>query len=86
VLGAIGNTPLVRLASLSAATGCEARTTAQRMRMGCIRVCACAHALAPQIYAKAEFTNPGGSVKDRVAVRIIQARAAQKTQRCKRRR
>jgi hypothetical protein len=31
VLGAIGNTPLVRLASLSAATGCEARTTAQRM-------------------------------------------------------
>jgi hypothetical protein len=28
----------------------------------------------PQIYAKAEFTNPGGSVKDRVAVRILQAR------------
>jgi cysteine synthase A len=46
VLGAIGNTPLVRIASLSAATGCE-------------------------VYAKAEFCNPGGSVKDRVAVRML---------------
>jgi hypothetical protein len=31
-------------------------------------------AVAAQIYAKVEFANPGGSVKDRVAVRIIQAR------------
>ena len=43
----IGSTPLIRIASLSEATGCE-------------------------IYAKAEFLNPGGSVKDRVALEIIQ--------------
>lgn len=47
VAGAIGNTPLIRIASLSDATGCE-------------------------ILGKAEFLNPGGSVKDRVALRIIQ--------------
>eukprot|EP00249_Psilotum_nudum_P022763 c28636_g1_i1 orf=598-1077(-) len=46
VLGAIGNTPLIRICSLSQATGCE-------------------------ILAKAEFLNPGGSVKDRVALQII---------------
>jgi len=44
--GAIGNTPLVRLNSLSDKTGCE-------------------------ILAKAEFMNPGGSVKDRAALYII---------------
>lgn len=44
---AIGNTPLVRINSLSDATGCE-------------------------ILGKAEFLNPGGSVKDRVAVKIIE--------------
>lgn len=47
VAGAIGNTPLIRIHSLSQATGCE-------------------------ILGKAEFLNPGGSVKDRVALRIIQ--------------
>ncbi|CAI6006853.1 unnamed protein product, partial [Closterium sp. NIES-64] len=47
LVAAIGNTPLIRIASLSAATGCE-------------------------IYGKAEFVNPGGSVKDRVALRIVQ--------------
>ncbi|KAJ7071944.1 tryptophan synthase beta subunit-like PLP-dependent enzyme [Mycena amicta] len=41
-----GNTPLIRIPSLSNALGVE-------------------------ILAKAEFLNPGGSVKDRVAVRII---------------
>ncbi|WIA40306.1 hypothetical protein OEZ86_013677 [Tetradesmus obliquus] len=46
VLGAIGNTPLIRIASLSEQTGCE-------------------------ILGKAEFLNPGGSVKDRVALRIV---------------
>ncbi|EFJ30131.1 hypothetical protein SELMODRAFT_90610 [Selaginella moellendorffii] len=46
ILGAVGNTPLVRIRSLSEATGCE-------------------------IYAKAEFLNPGGSIKDRVAVKVI---------------
>jgi cysteine synthase A len=44
--GAVGNTPLIRLKSLSAATGCD-------------------------ILAKAEFMNPGGSVKDRAALFII---------------
>lgn len=43
---AIGHTPLIRLARLSAETGCE-------------------------ILAKAEFMNPGGSVKDRAALAII---------------
>ncbi|WOH00179.1 hypothetical protein DCAR_0519537 [Daucus carota subsp. sativus] len=47
LIEAIGNTPLIRINSLSQATGC-------------------------QILGKAEFLNPGGSVKDRVAVKIIQ--------------
>ncbi|PQP93869.1 cysteine synthase 2 [Prunus yedoensis var. nudiflora] len=47
LLGAIGNTPLIRINSLSEATGCE-------------------------ILGKCEFLNPGGSVKDRVAVKIIE--------------
>jgi cysteine synthase A len=46
VLDAIGNTPLIRLARASEATGCE-------------------------ILAKAEFMNPGQSVKDRAALYII---------------
>ena len=46
VLDAIGNTPLIRLARASAATGCE-------------------------IFGKAEFMNPGQSVKDRAALAII---------------
>ncbi|PSB25506.1 cysteine synthase A [Stenomitos frigidus] len=46
-IGAIGNTPLIRLNSFSDETGCE-------------------------ILGKAEFLNPGGSVKDRAALYIIQ--------------
>lgn len=46
VLGAIGNTPLIRLKGASEATGCE-------------------------ILGKAEFLNPGQSVKDRAALFII---------------
>ncbi|RQR38830.1 cysteine synthase A [Burkholderia sp. Bp9143] len=42
----VGRTPLIRLAKLSAETGCE-------------------------ILGKAEFMNPGGSVKDRAALYII---------------
>ena len=42
----VGNTPLIRLAGLSEATGCE-------------------------ILGKAEFLNPGGSVKDRAALWMI---------------
>lgn len=45
-VGAIGNTPLIRLRKASAETGCE-------------------------ILAKAEFLNPGGSVKDRAALQMI---------------
>lgn len=45
-VGAIGNTPLIRLRKLSEQTGCE-------------------------ILGKAEFQNPGGSVKDRAAWAII---------------
>ncbi len=43
---AVGGTPLIRLRSMSAQTGCE-------------------------IYGKAEFMNPGGSVKDRAARAIV---------------
>jgi len=43
---AVGNTPLIRLSKLSAATGCD-------------------------ILGKAEFLNPGGSVKDRAALWMI---------------
>ncbi|MFN6562050.1 MAG: cysteine synthase A [Nostoc sp. ChiSLP01] len=46
-VGAVGNTPLIRLNSFSEETGCE-------------------------ILGKAEFLNPGGSVKDRAALYIIQ--------------
>jgi cysteine synthase len=48
LVGAIGNTPLIRLKRASAATRCE-------------------------IFGKAEFMNPGGSVKDRAALAIIRA-------------
>lgn len=44
--GAVGNTPLIKLESLSAMTGCN-------------------------IMVKAEFLNPGGSVKDRAALYLI---------------
>ncbi|KAG9050218.1 hypothetical protein FS837_006889 [Tulasnella sp. UAMH 9824] len=47
VPGLVGNTPLVRINSLSDALGVE-------------------------ILGKAEFLNPGGSVKDRVALKIIE--------------
>jgi cysteine synthase len=45
-LGAVGNTPLIRIPSLSRKTGCE-------------------------ILGKAEWLNPGGSVKDRAALAIV---------------
>lgn len=46
-VGAVGNTPLIRLNRISDETGCE-------------------------ILGKAEFANPGGSVKDRAALSIVQ--------------
>ena len=51
LIGAIGNTPLVKLRRASAETGCE-------------------------ILGKAEFMNPGGSVKDRAGLAIIAAAEA----------
>jgi len=45
-VGAIGNTPLIEIPSLSQATGCR-------------------------ILGKAEFLNPGGSVKDRAALFMV---------------
>jgi hypothetical protein len=113
VLGAIGNTRLICIASLSAATGCQVGACAvvaaadsgawltlwRATSVAC--VCAwhqrtraaaspppmphtahCSSTTAihrhptphpPQkILGKAEFLNPGGSVKDRVALRIVQ--------------
>ncbi|KAH0547792.1 Cysteine synthase 1 [Glutinoglossum americanum] len=46
LVGAIGNTPLIRLNHLSQETGCE-------------------------ILGKAEFMNPGGSIKDRAALYVV---------------
>jgi cysteine synthase A len=54
LIGAIGNTPLVKLRRASAATGCD-------------------------ILGKAEFMNPGGSVKDRAGLAIIEAAEADGT-------
>jgi cystathionine beta-synthase len=48
ILGAIGDTPLVRLSRIGAG-------------------------LTPQLVAKVESLNPGGSIKDRVAVALIEA-------------
>jgi len=50
-VGAVGNTPLIFLKSLSEKTGSK-------------------------IYGKAEFQNPGGSVKDRAALGLIEAAEA----------
>ncbi len=50
-LGAVGNTPLIRLRGFSEETGCD-------------------------ILGKAEFMNPGGSVKDRAARGIVLAAEA----------
>ncbi|KAJ3391594.1 hypothetical protein HDU92_008943 [Lobulomyces angularis] len=47
LLGAIGNTPLIKIKSLSEETGCN-------------------------IFGKAEFMNPGGSIKDRAALFVVE--------------
>ncbi|KAJ1798886.1 Cysteine synthase 2, partial [Coemansia sp. RSA 2598] len=52
VVSLIGNTPLIRINSLSDHTGCE-------------------------ILAKAEFLNPGGSSKDRIALYLIEQAESQ---------
>src|SRR3954447_19707119 len=48
ILGAIGDTPMVRLSRIAAG-------------------------LRPQVVAKVEALNPGGSIKDRIAVALIEA-------------
>src|SRR4051812_49921815 len=48
LLDLIGNTPLVKLNSVTAG-------------------------LAPTVLAKVEYFNPGGSVKDRIALRMVEA-------------
>lgn len=93
LVDAIGNTPLIRINSLSESTGCE---------VDCLFFLSRTHLFLSdfmiwvvlffnlqmvvnllislllngfagfQILAKAEFLNPGGSVKDRVAVKIIE--------------
>jgi len=86
---AIGNTPLIRINSLSDATGCEVGMWGfylffsallpeqflevvlglkKKMEVGELQL----FFLGLQILGKAEFLNPGGSVKDRVAVKIIE--------------
>jgi cystathionine beta-synthase len=54
VLDLIGDTPLVRLSSVTRDLGPD----------------------APLVLAKVEFLNPGGSVKDRIAVRMVDAAEA----------
>ena len=54
VIDLIGNTPLVRLRSVTAHLGPD----------------------APLVLAKIEYLNPGGSVKDRIATRMIEAAEA----------
>lgn len=51
IVDLVGNTPLVRLTSVTAG-------------------------LAPLVLAKVEYLNPGGSVKDRIALRMIEAAEA----------
>jgi cystathionine beta-synthase len=54
VVDLVGNTPLVRLASVTRDLGPD----------------------APLVLAKLEYLNPGGSVKDRIAVRMVDAAEA----------
>jgi cystathionine beta-synthase len=50
----VGNTPLVRLRTVTRALGSAGRG-------------------APAVLAKVEYFNPGGSVKDRIALRMVEA-------------
>ncbi len=54
VIDLVGNTPLVRLSSVTRHLGPD----------------------APLVLAKVEYLNPGGSVKDRIAVRMVDAAEA----------
>ena len=41
-----------------------------------VRLSRIAAGLAPQVVAKVEYFNPGGSIKDRVAIRMVEAAEA----------
>ena len=82
VAGLIGNTPLLRIPSLSKQTGCEVGTCSMQHVHSAFSskpflplwLSTSANNTWPavaQILAKAEFLNPGGSVKDRVALTIV---------------
>lgn len=80
LVDAIGNTPLIRINSLSDATGCHVSplfplplsihfpSFTFKLQL-IINLC---NIFPLQILGKCEFLNPGGSVKDRVAVQIIE--------------
>ena len=53
----VGNTPLVRLRTVTRPLGTPGRD-------------------APAVLAKVEYFNPGGSVKDRIALRMVEAAEA----------
>ncbi|CAN1242443.1 Cysteine synthase 2 [Linum perenne] len=77
LVDAIGNTPLIRINSLSDATGCEVIFPSfppqlKRLLGFLIWVSIIYDGFLCQILGKCEFLNPGGSVKDRVAVKIIE--------------
>ena len=76
----VGGTPLVRIGSLSDATGREVWGIVVlgglRVACHCFGLCVSPPLPLSQILAKAEFLNPGGSVKDRVALSILRDAAA----------
>ena len=66
VLELVGNTPLVRLRRVLGppSTSYDAEASAQAPGAG------------PLVLAKVEYLNPGGSVKDRIAIRMVEAAEA----------
>lgn len=69
-LGAVGNTPLIRLDKIAAEEGlrCNLRKSTVLISGG-MRLTACAR----PIVGKVEYTSAGGSVKDRIAKRMVEA-------------
>src|SRR6516164_3738806 len=59
-----GNTPLVRLRRVTGELGAGGQGAGG------------GHRGAPQVLAKVEYFNPGGSVKDRIALRMVEAAEA----------
>ena len=61
LIGLVGNTPLIRL-----------RKVTRELELAAVA----GDAGAPQVLAKVEYFNPGGSVKDRIALRMVEAAEA----------